>query len=318
MTALQVGVVGKLPAWADFVRLGARGDSFESLLSWMIDGTERAAATSRVAAGRCLSTPGHAVHAFVYRQRGATWLLAGALGPSSDQAGRAFPLAAAAELVVTPAALADPGILPILLEAVWATTGELVVSLRELDRQAITVAPAWRAEVQTSTSAALETYQRWTEELSVEEFLALVFDGDVAAAARGMAMSEEAVRPYRNVEEPATPLSLRLPLGEAGGAAVCFWLDLIKRLTGWRRTLPSFFWSHDGGAGVLMLHLGQVSLAAFSELWSPTGRCDEVCDLLLPGPVPWQSERVALWHTLLMRPESRLCDLLNAAHGGLP
>jgi type VI secretion system ImpM family protein len=318
MTVLEVGVVGKLPAWADFVRLGARGDSFESLLSWMIDGTERAAALPRTSGERSLSSPGHAVHAFAYSEPGAAWLLAGALSPSSDQAGRGFPLAAAAELVIAPAERGEPGILPILLEGVWAATGELVQQLRELDRQSIAAQPAWQVELAASAGEALATYRRWTEELALQEFLALVFGGDIVAAARGIATTEEAVRPYRNVEAPATPLSLRLPLGEAGGAAVCFWLDLVKRLAGWRQTLPSFFWSHDGGAGALMLHLGSVPLAAFAELWAPTGRCDEVCDLVLPAPVPWQSERVALWQGVLMRPESRLCDLLEAARGGLP
>ncbi len=40
-----------------------------------------------------------------------------------------------------------------------------------------------------------------------------------------------------------SPLSLRLPLGQAGGAALCFCSDLARRFLGWRATVPSFFWS---------------------------------------------------------------------------
>jgi type VI secretion system protein ImpM len=310
MSSGAVGVIGKLPGFADFVRLGAQAPLFESLLSWLIDGTERSAALRRdalalLAAGR--------VHAFVYRASGGPSFLAGVLGPSSDQAGRCFPVAVAAQLPVSPALLHEPGVLPILLERIWEVTGQLVTELQTQDRQTIQALPGWQVALEASPNEALATYRAWTEELPVQELLALVFAGDVAAGARALAMTEEAVRPYRGVEEPRTPLALRLPLGECGGAAVCFWIDVVRRLLGWRRTLPSFFWSHDGSSGVVMLHLGQVSVRAFAELWSPTGACDEVCDLTLPGPGAWHHPRIAVWQELLLRPGLPLCDLLAAA-----
>jgi type VI secretion system protein ImpM len=310
MSPGAVGVVGKLPAFADFVRLGAQAKLFEDLLTWLVDGTERSAALRRDALALIGAGP---LHAFVYRAGAGSSFLAGVLGPSSDQAGRCFPSAVAAELPVSPALLQEPGVLPILLERIWAVTGQVATELQTQDRETILAAPGWQVDMEASPTQALATYRAWTEELPVQELLDLVFAGDVAAAARAIALTEEAVRPYRGIEEPSTPLSLRLPLGEYGGAAVCFWIDVVRRLLGWRRTLPSFFWCHDGSSGVLMLHLGQVSVRAFAELWFPTGACDEVCDLALPGSGTWHNARVAVWQELLLRPGLVLCELLDAA-----
>jgi len=111
----------------------------------------------------------------------------------------------------------------------------------------------------------------------------------------------EAVRPYCKQELPSTRLSLRLPLGAAGGAAVCFWLDAVRRLVGWRTTVPSLFWSHDGDSGQLTVHLGAAPVASVSELWLPNGRCDEFCDLTAPlsvatvaslAPLPFAIEQL--------------------------
>jgi hypothetical protein len=248
----------------------------------------------------------------VYPGRSGATLLAGALAPSSDGAGRRFPIAAASELRLDESFAAHPEVLPLILEPVWATTARLVLELAALDRGAID-AGHFGAELELNVPGVLPTYRRWTDELFLDDFVTLVFDGDVARAARGIALVEEAVRPYRGVERPDTPLSLRLPLGASGGAAVCFWLDFIKRLAGWRHTLPGFFWSHDGTSGALMLHLGKVPAVALSELWLPTGTCDEVCDLVLPGAEAWHTEQVGVWERVLGEPDSRVSDLLAAA-----
>ena len=84
------------------------------------------------------------------------------------------------------------------------------------------------------------------------------------------------------------------------------------RLAGWRRTVPSFFWSHDGASGALMLHLGRVPPAAFGELWLPTGASDEVCDLVLPS-TSFRSSRASRWETLLAPPGQTVAELLRAA-----
>jgi len=314
MASAPIGIVGKLPALADFVRLGASSELFQSLLTWLLDAVQRSTSTRRdwleaVAPGR--------VDALVYRQRGGTSVLAGALSPSADSVGRRFPVAAAAELPLPPEFLEHPEVLPLLLERVWAITGGLVHDLQSLDRASVE-AGRFGVEMELSGADALETYRTWTKEIATLDFVELVFDGAIDRAARALALAQEAVRPYRGVENPDTPLSLRLPLGRAGGAAVCFWLDVVKRLAGWRHTVPSFFWSHDGEQGALLLHLGRPPTVALAELWLPSGRCDEVCDLILPDSGAWHTESIDVWQGVLGEPQDCVSDLLRVAEGGGP
>lgn len=309
MASVDIGLVGKLPASADFLRVRAHSALFEALLTWLIDGTEHAIATRRDYTDDAAAT---SVQAMVYPARRGATLLAGALAPSSDRAGRRFPIVAATELALEEAFAAHPEVLPLVLEPAWAATARLLPELAVLERAAIDTGQ-FSAELDLSVADVLPIYRRWTDELSLGDFVTLVFDGDPARAARGIALVEEAIRPYRGIEEPDTPLSLRLPLGQSGGAAVCFWLDLVKRIAGWRHTVPAFFWSHDGTSGALLLHLGRVPPVALSELWSPSGKCDEVCDLVLSGSRVWHTDQVGRWERVLGEPDGRVSDLLGAA-----
>lgn len=312
MVLAEVGWVGKLPAHADFTRSHAHGPAFTALYGWLIEGVELAAASR---AGWAARVPSEAVQAMCFHPPGAATLIAGAVAPSADAAGRRFPLAAGCELRIDAALAEHAEVLPLMLEGVWAQAGELVLELQQADQGTLAAAKPV-VELDVTLPGAVASYRSWTEELGVDELVALVFDGDEARAAATLAVTDEAVSPYRGVESPDTPLSLRLPLGQAGGAAVCFWLDLVERLTGWRRTVPSFFWSHDGVSGALMLHLGRVPPAALPELWLPTGSCDEVCDLLLPEQV-WSAPRLPRWHALIAEPGLNVSELLRAARASV-
>jgi type VI secretion system ImpM family protein len=315
-----IGLVGKLPASADFLRVGAHSEAFQALLGWLIDGVQRAAARGQSYApsaaageghtGAARDTPDSSVFAFCYKSRKGT-ALGGALAPSRDQAGRHFPIAAASELLLDAELSQHPEVLPLVLESVWAATSELVIDLQLVDRAGLDAAPL-HAEAGVDVQAALAAYRAWTRDLDLDDFIALVFDADAAHAAGAFALAADAVAPYVGVENPDTPLALRLPLGQAGGAAVCFWLDLIVRLTGWRRTVPSFFWSHDGASGALALHLGHVSPGALCELWLPTGESDEVCDLVAPER-SFRSPEASRWERIIGEPNQDVSDLLRAA-----
>lgn len=325
MPRAPIGLVGKLPASADFVRIRAQTELFQALLGWLVDGVQSAAArgTGHAPDG----APGEGgVLAFCYEhrpldnrgaeRRGGTTALGGALAPSVDQAGRRFPIAAASELRLDADLSQHPELLPLVLESVWATTAQLVIDLQSVDRAALEAAVLHadppQADIDIDVPAALAAYRGWTRDLELDDFIALVFDGDEAHAAGALALTEDAVAPYVGVDKPDTPLALRLPLGQAGGAAVCFWLDLVVRLTGWRCTVPSFFWSHDGASGALMLHLGRVSPSALSELWLPTGRSDEVCDLVAPER-SYRSPQTSRWERIIREPHQPVSDLLRAA-----
>jgi type VI secretion system ImpM family protein len=302
-----IGLVGKLPASADFLRVRAGSETFQALLGWLIDGVQHAALSGDPLA----AVPPAAVQAMCFRERRGTSMLVGALAPSVDQAGRRFPIAAASELALDAELAEHPEALPLLLESVWALTAQLVIELQGVERAALDQ-PLPDPDVPLALGDAVQAYRAWTDELEVDDFLALVFGADTAYAASVLALVADAVSPYRGVENPDTPLSLRLPLGRAGGAALCFWLDLIVRLTGWRRTVPSFFWSHDGDSGAALLHLGHVPPAALRELWLPTGTSNEVCDLVQPEQ-EFRSSGVSRWERILISPESSVSDLLRAA-----
>lgn len=305
MSRAPIGLVGKLPAAADFLRIGAQTEVFQSLLGWLIDGVQRAATRAEVQGA------GDGVIAFCYTSRKADTALGGALAPSMDQAGRRFPIAAASELLLDAELSQHPEALPLVLESVWATTSQLVIDLQAADRAALEAAPL-HTDVDIDLPAALAAYRRWTRELELDDFVELVFDGDTARAAAAFALAADAVAPYVGVESPDTPLALRLPLGQAGGAAVCFWLDLIARLAGWRRTVPSFFWSHDGASGALLLHLGRVPPGALAELWLPTRESDEVCDLVAPER-SFRSAQTSRWERIIGDPDQAVSELLRAA-----
>src|SRR5262249_37064445 len=127
------------------------------------------------------------------------------------------------------------------------------------------------------------SYAEWAQTLVIRDLCSLVFaESGTADAERAIQMVVESLKPFRGVEHPATPLTLRLPLGSAGGAAVCFWVDLVRRAAHWKATIPSFFWSHDGQSGCLLLHLGKPPRRTLAQLWLPIADHEEFCDLVPP------------------------------------
>ncbi len=281
LTFGSTGVLGKLPARGDFVRVGAAEAAFSSFDAFLTEAIEWAEA--RGDAGFAHSFERAPLQAFFFRSpgRAAAALLAGAIAPSRDAAGRRFPLAVAAPLVASASLAATPELLPLTLEDCWQQTSEFLSSLRAASSlEQAGSAPALSDASGEQLLAEQSSYAAWAEALAPEELWTLIFGASQAASAvAGLEFIYQAVLPSRGREQPSTPLSLRVPLGAAGGAAVCFWLDFVRRVARWRATLPSFFWSHDGEAGVLFLCLGEPPQCTLAELWHPTGRRDEVCDL---------------------------------------
>jgi type VI secretion system ImpM family protein len=317
IVAGAVGIVGKCPAAADFLHVRANHPDFVEFDEWLANSIEWAAAHAgpswfdAYARGQ--------VHAFLYHPKGRENApLTGALGPSADSAGRKFPLALATMLSLSPNLVRSPHLLPLLLEEYWAAAGDLVAEaavrpLYDLDERARSLALAPGIELEQ----AFTSYGDWTRDMPLGELWALLdrntFGRDPATP---LLLLTEAVRPLARVERPKSPLTLRLPLGQAGGAALCFWLDLVRRLVSWRATVPSFFWSHDGQAGGLMLHLGEPPVSTMAELWKPTGERDEVCDLTTHHEGSWISALPPLSprvQAVLSSGGATVADLLAAA-----
>jgi type VI secretion system ImpM family protein len=260
--------------------------AFAALDAWLTTAMDWASAAGGSAWPESFSRG--AMHGFVFQARAdpADALLCGAIAPSRDSAGRLFPLALAAPLRMAEELLPRPELLPLCLEGVWA---EMTPALADLvsDRLPTDAAlPLIAAESDGSVDRTASSYDGWVAELPLAELWTLLGPSLVAPAPT-LRFLLETLRPLRRLERPSSTLSLRLPLGMAGGAGLCVWLDLVRRYTGWQATLPGFFWSHDGSSGEALLHLGTPCKATLAELWMPNGDRNEIADLTKPADPRW-------------------------------
>jgi type VI secretion system ImpM family protein len=288
MTAFEAdlaGAVGKAPWRAEYLPVPAHAPSFAAFDAWLTDATEFGAAhgarwSEAFARG--------AMHGFVFRSAGdpADRVLCGALAPSRDSAGRLFPLALGAPLRMSSELLARPELLPFSLEGLWLEATAGLADLMDASTRDAAGIPAMRAGHDADVAESAGLYDEWVSGLSLTEFWALLGPALVSPGAT-LQLLLETLAPARGVERPNLTLSLRLPLGLVGGAALCFWLDLVRRYAGWQNTLPSFFWSHDGSTGTALLHLGKPSKGALAQLWMPLGDRDDVTDLTRPPDPAW-------------------------------
>ena len=123
------GLLGKHASRDDFLILGNRGHEFTSFDALLTHNVEWAEANAGSRWAEAFLAGG--VQAFVYRPTagGPATALVGALGPSSDRAGRRFPLSVAMPLFAPAELLGAPELLPLVLESAWQVSSQLVLSL---------------------------------------------------------------------------------------------------------------------------------------------------------------------------------------------
>ncbi len=276
------GAVGKLPTLAEYLPVPAEAPSFAAFDTWLTEALEWAAARAGAAWQAAFSEG--AMYGFTFRSPAASpgGLLCGALTPSHDSAGRQFPLALAAALQLDAALLKRPELLPFVLEGVWLEATQGLSDLRQAEAGAGGPPTAeLGAAAELDCDEAAQLYEGWAESLPLQELWQLL--GTALADPPGtFRLLFETLAPVRGVERPDTTLCLRLPLGAAGGAALCFWLDIVRRFLGWRATAPSLFWSHDGTDGMALLLVGAPPKDALAELWLPVGAREQIADFTRP------------------------------------
>lgn len=295
----RVAILGKLPTFPEYLRVGIADPLVAAFDAWLAHGMDRLMSRSSDPRWEESYANG-AVHGFVYRKRGGPpgRLLVGAIAPSADVAGRTFPLVVAAPVDCGPEIVRMPELVPLLVEPFWVQVSQLLFDAPSLPRDVLEHrARALQPIIDADTTSTAASYRAWLAELPAPELWTLIHgpvmgeNGEPIAPGHTvplegvLRMLGECIRPVRGAEQPATPLTLRLALGQAGGAAVCFWIDMLRRVAGWRETIPSFFWAHDGTSGALLLHLGEPPACTVSELWAPSEKHDEICDLTRPLPV---------------------------------
>ncbi|HEX4473786.1 MAG TPA: type VI secretion system-associated protein TagF [Polyangiaceae bacterium] len=282
-----LAAMGKLRGFEEYVRVNANTPALVALDAWV--GENMAAASKRGPDWVATYRAGRP-HAFVYSTGDSSVVLAGALAPSEDNAGRAYPLFVAREIDVASAAVRSLEWLPLLLEDVWDGASRVVTEAKR-DGSVSALEQLLREPRSTEASEfprAVASWEQWTRDVSVTELAELLFDTtDAASIAGALGAVLEAVAPHRGATPPRTRLCLRLPLGRAGGAAVCFWLGVVRRAVAGTH-VPSFFWTHDGEAGSLLLSVGAFPKSTLSQLWMPAP-ADDVLDLLDPRAEAFRS-----------------------------
>jgi len=322
LTAAEWGrpiLLGKLPARGDFVTWGSAGAVQAELDAFLTECVEWASERRGDSWHPGYERSG--LQAFVFSargERGAASYCAGVVTPSRDAAGRRFPLCVAFPFAPSAEMTQASEVTPLVLESYWQAASELVLELvadpmQDLGRRL----DGLRVLDEPLLEDAIASYSQWTHDLPLEELWSLLLpQGTQRHPAELLYLVTETVRHCRGIERPTTPLSLRLPLGVAGGAALCFWLDWVRRVARWKATIPNFFWSHDGSAGSTLVSLGVSPKSTLAELWSPTGERDEICDLVVPGLgaslIP--AELASGWHGLVETRARSVAELLDLAY----
>jgi type VI secretion system ImpM family protein len=272
-----LGAKGKLHDWDEYVTVQAAAPAFAAFDQWVAENMDAALARP----GWDVSYRAGRVHAFVHSVGGTGQFLGGALAPSNDRAGRNYPLFVASELEPDGDAFALLESLPLALERLWDDSSR-VVSLAIVDGSVASLgALLERTSLLPAPDlpGAISNWREWTEGMELFELAELLIGGvDIGFLAGALRAVLAAVEPHRGALPLRTRLSLKLPLGRAGGAAVCFWLGIAQRALGWERVLPSFFWTHDGDAGSLLLHVGAPPRTSLAQLWMPEP-AEDVVDL---------------------------------------
>lgn len=318
---MHIGYLGKLPSSGDFLRGGIFGEPAAEFERWVEEGLQQA--TSRVVDWPA-AFDGGAIYAFVYRSQEASpisSLLCGLICPSHDAVGRRYPLALFTQV---PELLfgGAPHLLPLLLGDFFQLGGELLLASGGLKAQeffeAVRLLPAPRL---TSLGKYGAEYHHWAQTtLWGEPFQVTYAQAIGPNTVFALDSIAQCAATVRQQERSASQLSLRLPLGGGGSAAVAFWVDLVRRLAGWKKSVPSLFWSPREQQGQLMLQLGLTPPWSLGELWAPSPRNEYVCDLIEPSRYYQGSSAEQVFPRLpatlqycLNRPEISVEQLLSAA-----
>ncbi|HTQ05821.1 MAG TPA: type VI secretion system-associated protein TagF [Polyangiaceae bacterium] len=321
MTAYEIhgqGILGKVPYVAEFVRAHGGDHGLAGYDAWVAESFEWALGHAGRAFPDAFASGG--VHAFALRaDANADELVAGVVGPSADSAGRRFPLTVAGSVRAGDALVARPEVTPLVFESLWAAAGELWSPARSGEVSDLRAAAAgFRPASDLGVDEALGLYAEWAARVRVSELWESI-GLEAAGAGDCLRLFVAAVEPFRGVERPETRLSLRLPLGRAGGVALCFWIDALRRNLRWRRTVPSFFWWHESDRGAALVHLGTPPRATLAELFLPSDTRDEVCDLSSgerssdPSALPPLADSIL---GVLGRPGATVAELLASLDGG--
>lgn len=264
---------GKVPALPEYVRGGVNDDIAAELPGWMTKAVEWAA-THRAGPWEQARRDGPALR-FVLRSRNPNVVITGVVAPSEDSVGRPFPLSVAAVVPVKGAGehahLAPAAFAPFLREAMdLLPRVSAIRAPKDIDE----LVGSLRAPSLEDVGAIEERYEAWAREQLAAPLLASALGRDGLALQPTLHTILEATSPFRGKEAPPTALSVRLPTDPDQSLLTCLWLQIVRRASGWKETLPGYFASERD----MLVQLGGLaSPSALADSWAPDPASKYVC-----------------------------------------
>ncbi len=207
----------------------------------------------------------------------------GVIAPSIDSVGRRYPLVIACRTATSTVAKGWP-VVPLAAEAFVDEAHALVIESQasrlaaaDLGARLTQLAIPCEGDVE----AAARDYSAWSAQTRIEEVWSAIFADSAAPlemAAAAIDVLAEGLRPWVGQEWPATSLVLRLPMGQGGPAAAVVWLDIVRKLTRWKQTIPTAFWADE--MDTLVIALGPPTPAVLVELWKGNAGSEQVFDVV--------------------------------------
>jgi type VI secretion system protein ImpM len=295
-----VGVYGKLPAQADFVRCNTGDLARLGLDRWLQEANE-------VMTAERLRLPPEPVH-FVLSPAGSRAAVLGALAPSTDAVGRSFPLVACAVLDAASLGPSFSG-LPTAYESFFGAAAALVEGAEGLTAADV----AARAGTMTA-SLAPASVPAVADALERELLagLGIWLGGLPHGAAYALRTLTSACDQSRAAATKGPAITLDAPAPSA--ASRLLWLELCRARLGWRDQLPSFIWTAGRASpGRLLVTLGPPTTSIFAFLANPRHKSTRLWPLITEVGTALDAAVAALTsdqQRVLGAPPSTLADVL--------
>lgn len=254
ITSPVVGVYGKIPAQADFVRINVGELTRLGMDRWFQEAHE----VLHGERGRLPDEPAH----FAIAPSGARSVVLGTLVPGQDAVGRTFPViafaildgAAASDFPLVPQSYARfyDGAAALLEGAAALTASDLHAQVQGL-----------AAELQPERLADVVSLLRREHAAPLGLALGGLPHG-AAYAFRTLLTGCERARSASHASSGVVTVDGPSPTD----AARLLWLELIRRRLGWRDAIPSFVWTNRDSSR-LLVSLGPPSTGLLSYLANP-------------------------------------------------
>jgi type VI secretion system protein ImpM len=270
---LAVGIYGKHPTAADFIRVNASSEILSAFDRWLSDSL--VTAQRRVASWPAVYKRAEPA-SFVFAGAGSLPCLIGCLAPSRDQSSRYYPLVVFAEVEPQWAQEAYPSL----------AFDSFVRSARELlerrdshshDALAQQVRELARPNEHSIEQARLER-DRYLDQVEASSALEPMLG-------RSKARQHAAVAQMRQIGEAthgATSIGgfgIRCPTTGNSDGNVGFWLTLLQRNLA-IPLVPNAIWTSE----TLLVYLKRPTALALAALWQPPIQDDNILDLAAPDP----------------------------------